>query len=332
MPHPDHRGAAIVTTMRNAGRVLDSFVAYHLAIGFSHLYLIFDDPHDPDLARIGTHPAVTAIAHDSALRQSWRGLPRYAEQAEFIDKEVMARQVLNVELAMGLAREAGYGWLLHIDADELFYAPQQSAAEHFAAVDRQSFDTVRYLNFEAVPERDDIDDFFREVDLFKVPPSLAQVPVAPATARLVQATPQLLPNFFHFYSIGKSAVRLSAMTMHPIGVHDFIRSNGDYPGTLNQQNFILHYPCCGFESLWTKYVTLGRFPDRWWKKYDIAAAIGPFHLQARDVVATGDKEAAKHFYRTRVAVEGRTKADALIAAGLLRRITGPKTILGAYTS
>ena len=328
MPHP-HKGVAIVTTLRNAGRTLESFIAYHMAIGFSHLYLVFDDPSDPDLVRARAHPAVTALAHDADLRQAWTRLPQYAEQAEFIDKEVMARQVLNVKLAMGLAREDGYGWLLHIDSDELFYAPQQSASEHFADIDRQAHDTVRYLNFEAVPERDDINDFFREVDLFKVPPPLCRVPVVPATARLIQTTPQLLPTYFHFYSIGKSAVRLSATNMRPIGVHDFIHSNGTYPGTLNQQNYILHYPCCGFESLWTKYVTLGRFPNQWWKKYDIAAAIGPFHLQARDVVATGDKEAARQFYRTRLAIADREKSEALIAAGLLQRIAGPQKILAA---
>src|SRR3954468_11997920 len=105
--------AAIVTTLKNAGAVLDSFIAYHLAVGFEHIFLFFDDAADPDLPRAAANLRVTAIAHDAALRERWRALPQYAEQARFIDSEVMARQVLNVELAMQLARERGFDWLLH---------------------------------------------------------------------------------------------------------------------------------------------------------------------------------------------------------------------------
>ena len=168
--------AAICTTLRNAGPVLDSFVAYHLAIGFERLYLFFDDPSDPDLPRASLHAAVTAIPNDARLREHWRSLPQYPEQSAFIDSEVMARQVLNTEFAMELARPDGFNWLLHIDADELFYSPLQSAAEHFEQVERQQLETVVYLNYEAIPERDEIGDFFREVDLFKVPPARAWTP------------------------------------------------------------------------------------------------------------------------------------------------------------
>src|SRR5215469_6029626 len=164
--------AAIVTTLRNAGSVLDSFIGYHLSIGFGHLYLFFDDPNDPDLPRLAGNPAITAIAHDADLRNRWRELPQYREQSAFLDREVMARQVLNTEVAMEMARGDGFAWLLHIDSDELFYSPYESAAAHFQSLENQAFETVQYMNYEAVPERDEIGDFFREVDLFKVPPHL----------------------------------------------------------------------------------------------------------------------------------------------------------------
>lgn len=318
---------AIVTTLRNAGRMLDSFIAYHLAIGFSHIFLFFDDPADPDLPRMRAHPSVTAFAHNESLRESWKALSQYETQGAFIDREVMARQVLNAELAMGKARDMSFDWLLHIDSDELFYSPHQSATEHFASLSGQNFDTMNYPNFEAVPEQDDIGDVFREIDLFKPPAHLTRF--SPAAIRLLQATPQLLPNFFHFYASGKSAVRLAAKDMRPMGVHDFIRADGHYPGTRSTRHFILHYACCGFENFWTKYVTLGRFPDQWWNAYDIVVSIGPFHLQARDVVAKGDRDAAKAFYRQRLAIEDDKKVSALVAAGILQRISEPKRILAA---
>jgi hypothetical protein len=321
--------AAIVTTLRNAGAVLDSFIAYHLAIGFEHIYLFFDDPADPDLPRLADNPSVSAIPHDHALRLRWKTIAQYPAQADFIDSEVMARQLLNVELAMTLARERDLGWLLHIDADELFYSPDQSAAAHFASLASQSCETMNYRNYEAVPEQDEIGDFFREVDLFKVPPDLCRVPVTAAGLRQLRATPQLQPRFFHFYGSGKSAVNLAAPDMQPIDVHNFARPNGEYQASQSAQHFILHYPCCGFETFWTKYATLGRFSDQWWNKYDIAALIGPVHLQARDVVASGDRDAARTFYRQRIAMQDRHEIEALMEFGFLARFPQPLQILRA---
>ena len=324
--------AAIVTTLKNAGAVLDSFVAYHLAIGFTHLFLFFDDPDDPDLPRIAVHPNVTAIAHDARLRDGWRSLPQYAEQAPHVGSEVMARQVLNVELAMQLAREAGFEWLLNIDSDELFFSPAESAADHFASLSRHPIETMVYLNYEAAPERDDVVDFFQEVDLFKVPPELNPRPITADVVRAVKATPHFNPDFFHFYGSGKSAVRLSAPGMQPDGVHAFVRRTGEWLSAGSKRHSILHYACCGFDAFWNKYVTLGRFSDKWWDTYDIAASIGRFHLDARDVVATGDRELARAFYRARIAMTGKKQVDYLLAMGVLARFSQPRGILEGVKS
>lgn len=319
--------AAIVTTLRNAGPVLDSFIAYHLAIGFAHIFLFFDDSNDPDLARVAGRAGVTAIPHDSQLREAWKTLPQYGAQGDFLEREVMARQVLNAAHAMELARARGFDWLLHIDADELFYAPGGSAADHFASLENEPVDTVNYPNYEAVPERETIGDFFREVTLFKVPPELNRVKLSPEGLRLLKSVKQLNPDFFHYYGAGKSAVRLAAPGMGPEGVHDFARAGGDFRPARNMHNFILHYAVCGFDALWTKYATLGRFADAWWNKYDIAAAIGTFHLEARDVVGRGNREAALAFYAERVAITDPVLIEALMAHGFLARFPEPCQIL-----
>lgn len=324
--------ASIVTTLKNAGNVLDSFLAYHLAIGFAHVFLFFDDAADPDLPRAAAYPGVTAIAHDAALRERWRRLPQYDEQAPFMEREVMARQVLNVALAMELARERGLDWLLNIDSDELFFSPGESASDHFAALSKQPVETVVYLNYEAMPEREDIGDFFREVNLFKVPPELNRRPITAEVVRAVKTTPQFNPDFFHFYGSGKSAVRVSAPGMQPNGVHSFVRRDGPWQTAESRQHHILHYACCGFDAFWMKYCTLGRFSDQWWEKYDIAASIGRFHLEARDVVARGDRDAARAFYRERVIMEDKQRVDALIGLGVLARFPQPRQILDAVKS
>jgi hypothetical protein len=307
--------------------MLESFVAYHLHSGFAHLFLFFDDPADPGLERFAGHPNVTAIAHDSHLRQLWGGLPEYRAGSEFADREVMARQVFNVALAMELARQKQCGWLLHIDADELFFAPRQSVAEHFAEMDAAAADTIRYQNFEAVPEKTDITDPFHEVDLFKVPPELWDETVTEECRVLLDKVPQIPAKRFHFYRNGKSAVRLSASQLRPSGVHKFADPNGQTRGARARGAFILHYACCGFGAFWQKYVTLGPFSDRWLNTYDIRETIGPLHLDARDVVASGDREAARAFYRQRVAMEDSERVRQLIQHGILTRIPEPGKLL-----
>jgi hypothetical protein len=331
MPVTANPEAAIVTTLRNAGAVLDSFLRYHFAIGFAHIFLFFDDPNDPDLVRAASMPNVTAIAHDSALRERWKDLRSYAEMAPSSDREVMGRQVLNAELALTLARERGMGWLLHIDADELFYSPGESVKSHFARMGAQGFEGINYPNYEAIPEKDEIGDFFREVDLFKVQPSLWRVPLTEAGARVLQAAPQFHPNYYNFYGVGKSAANLSVANLKPKGVHFFeVAEDEVMHGLESRTQFILHYACCGFEHFWTKYATLGRFADQWWGKYDIAAMIGPFHLEARDIVASGDREAARAFYRQGAAIKNPALVAQLLQFGFVTRVTQPRRILGAF--
>lgn len=307
--------AAIVTTLRDAGAMIDSFIAYHLRIGFSRLFLFFDDPNDPDMARLSAVSGIRVIGHDAALREKWQSLPEYSKVREFLDREVMSRQVLNAAVAMDLARGEGIDWLLHIDSDELFFLSAGNVADHFAAT---AFDTIRYINLEAVPERDVITDPFREVDLFKVSIALDSGPKSAQDQALLESTPQLTPGRrFHFYSNGKSAVRLSS-GLRPKGVHGWGDAQGEASGENSQSGLVLHYACCGFEAFWRKYARLGDFPDRWFGAEDIVAAIGPVHLQARDACAKG-REAALEFYRTRIAIEDRARAQALVRAGVLVR-------------
>ena len=319
--------AAIVTTLRDAAVTLGSFVAYHRAIGFAHFFLLFDDPADAMLDWARAQPDVTAIAHDGDLQRAWRGLALWNEAAAHVDREVMARQILNAEHAMNLARAMGFDWLLHIDSDELFYVPGGDAAAHFAVLTTTPADVAAYANFEAVPEAEDTGDFFRNVTLFKMPLSNAPSPEVQA---LITRAGQRVDTFFHFYGNGKSAVRLAAPGMLPVNVHSFAR-RGTFTGVGYRGPFILHYACCGFAAFWRKYVTLGRFADKWWGQIDIAQAVGPFHLEARDVVmdaiASGDAEPAHRFYRDRLMIGDPVLIAEMTRHNLLQRIDAPRKIL-----
>lgn len=322
---PPPGGPAIVTTLREAGGLLDDFIAWHWALGFGRLYLVFDDPADPDLARVAGRPGVQAIAADAAWRARWRGSPLFAGLGASTHDEVMARQLLNASLVMNMARRDGFDWLLHIDVDELFHPPGDDARAWFAAVRDQPVDVLAFANLEAVPETEAVARPFAEVTLFKTPvDGMRRIVVAdPALADALRRSPRFGAGFFNLYSNGKSAVRLSAQGFQPFGVHDFARPDASGRRARAMDAVILHYACCGLQAFTAKYRLLGRFADRWWNRYDIAAAIGSFHLQARDVVMDGDAAAVADFYRRRVAMTDPDEVRTWQGPGLLVRLPGP---------
>ena len=121
--------AAIVSTLKNPGPSLDSFIKYHLEIGFSKLFLFFDDPGDPSIARARKYQDVVIIKNGSRLKRLWKTTNIATTNPylyEFRKSETSLRQELNVEIAIRLALKKKFDWLLHIDycvylLDILFY-------------------------------------------------------------------------------------------------------------------------------------------------------------------------------------------------------------------
>lgn len=322
---PHSGGPAIVTTLRGAGALLDDFIDIHRRAGFGRIYLVFDDPRDPDLARVAGEAGVEAIASDEVWRARWRASPLYAEVGPSVDQEVMARQLLNASVVGDLARRAGFDWLLHIDIDELFHCSAGDARAFFGAAAKLPVDVLTFANLEAVPEHEVVARPFADVTLFKVPVDRMRRIVAadPALADILRRSPRFGAAFFNLYSNGKSAVRLTDPRLQPSGVHSFNRPGRSARRLLAPDAVILHFACCGLAAFRSKYELLGPFPDRWWNRYDIAAAIGPFHLQARDVVLAGDEAAIAAFYRQRVAMTDPAEVRSWEERGLLWRLPAP---------
>ena len=96
---------------------------HHLTLHFAQLFIYFDEPSE--LA--GLPSGVTGLAVDEALRVEWSRLGSVAEDwLGRADQEVQARQALNALHAVGLChagehKDLNIAWLLHLDADELFY-------------------------------------------------------------------------------------------------------------------------------------------------------------------------------------------------------------------
>jgi hypothetical protein len=319
--------AAILTTLKNGSAVIDSFIRYHLFIGFDHFFLFFDDPTDPAIEKALKYPQVTVFRNDDALKQKWRETRLFSESKrvrDHIELEVMARQELNAEIAIQHAMERKIDWLLHIDIDELFFPRGQSVAEHFNLLSSRNIHHITYLNYEAAPENPDIIDYFKEVTLFKrAPATLDGGWYNSRQKEIIASTHQLAPNFFLFYGNGKSAAKV-VDGLASNGVHKFRNTKTKVQREIVKNPFILHYPCCGFEHFWNKYRSRGRFQNKWFGEIDINE---PFHLESRDVVMQGDRHAAREFYERRVVIRDEGQIISLTESGLFCRIQEPSKIL-----
>lgn len=167
---------AVVSTMKDVGGRLKSWLAWHTAVGFDAFYLFFDDPDEASSSAVvdATVTATTAgamvrvIPKNGDLRKAWSAQASWAAMRGFVDSDVQCRQLLNVQSAMERARDDGITWLLHIDSDEI-WIPRPPAAgrgagaretasscegatrAHFARLDAAGCECFSYFNYEGVP-------------------------------------------------------------------------------------------------------------------------------------------------------------------------------------
>lgn len=265
-----------MSTVKDFRALAHSWCAYHLAIGFEHLFIYFDDPAELSDIGLGSRfPAerITCVAHDAELRRVWSRLPNADDFVAHSKHEVQTRQQLNARHAITLAAERGLDWLLHIDADELFYPGKGGdAAAHFGSLSRSKVATFCYMNHEAVPEAHGIVDPFREVRLFKRSLEVVQ-PTADAHVAVGFWQERQQGSFFYYYDNGKAAVRVHPEA-RPLSVHEWLpgrredmgrwfsnmRSHWAGRGSLGEivqymasEACILHYPCYNVEALWTRW-------------------------------------------------------------------------------
>ena len=361
---PDGKRAAIVSTMRFpafGAHVVQSFIDYHLAVGFVHLYLFFDDPSDLAVGHASSYSKdqVTVTTHDAYLRERWKKCGSYQQLAPFIDDEVQARQHLNCEIAMELALSDYHyvDWLLHIDSDELFHTEKTSVVEHFQHLWNDGVYQMTYLNHEGIPEvlaaphatADDKEkeesttspalgvDYFKETTLFRR--HHLDIPMSALSRSCMEYWEQRTTHgqYMLCYDNGKSVCRV-VRGARPSNVHKWSlptpasmpsRTALVDPRHLNLSEVrkcsdpcVLHYVVCGLPWLKSKYEMLGSFEDAWFGgKLPIAPS---FHLDARDALLRGDVETV---WNTQVVFREETVMRSHVKAGVLLRMYKPQEIL-----
>lgn len=120
-----------------------------------------------------------------------------------------------------MALEDDLRWLLHVDSDELFgLAAGVTLDSHFRDLEARGIGQLTYMNFEGVPEDEDIFDPFLEVTLFRR--HLSVVPISPEAQKAVDFWKARNPEgqYFLGYDNGKSATRVLPGVL-PLSVHSW---------------------------------------------------------------------------------------------------------------
>jgi len=235
----------IATTVKNPHQ-LNDWIKYHLRIGFNKLYIVFDDENE-DISYIAEDPNVIIFKNNNNWQKELAQLPN---MDNYINdkKEVMSRQILNFTNVRRYALKQNIDWLLHIDADELFYT-----TEPLNIIFNNKYDSTLFQNYEMIPDRDNYENWFRDGIYFKINPGI-----------------------YNAYGNGKSAVKVNSDSIIG-GVHSFYGGNNTYSDLAK----ILHYPSCNFDEYIKKYKILGKFGDKWWDSVKIPFK---FHTESRDLI------------------------------------------------
>lgn len=248
---PRKSGVCIVTTTKNAGPALDTFIEYHLRVGIRKIYLFFDDASDPNFDRTKRYAEVRGICVGRKLMQLWKQTRTYRGGLTDL-KQTFTRQSLNTEIAIGWAMADNLAWILHLDDDELFYS-KKSILEHF---DEQppSVGQITYVNFEGAPETFQIRNIFKDVSLFKrncfFDGHYRLNVLGPKRKQLERQLRR--PTFYLGYGSGKSAARLVPGLL-PFSGHEFV----DVKRYKNRffsfaDPCILHFNMCGYANYLNK--------------------------------------------------------------------------------
>lgn len=300
----------IVTTLCDAQNFIKTFVDYHISIGFAHIYLFIDKIDEFEDYKKLQLKNTTLIPYDNELVKLWLQTPSLRSHFAFVNKEVMARQNMNVEVAIELARQANYDWILHIDSDELFYLDEnyKTVSEYFS--DKDNYDCISFTNHEAIPEVTHIEDFFEEVTLFKKNLRCFSDKKQQEIFKIFGQK----NKYFRFYDNGKTAGNLKT-NLRCLGPHLF--SN---VGNILYENdiSILHYPCCGYNYFIKKYRTLGEFKDKWFDNDDINELL-PFHIWSRNAVLSNDDSVSIEFYKNNIMFQNTKSVTELLEQGIFFR-------------
>lgn len=233
----------------------DTWIDYHFSLGVDYIFLRVEDT--PELVQIiDRYENVFAIFDNSSSKRNnyWSQMNR---QKQLIQHHLPKIQSLKID------------WLFHIDSDELICSVL-NLKELLSNVSKD-YDVVKIQNYEAVYDRDNLENPFYQTNKFRVLNKLA-------------------------YSNGKSAARVSTIKMmeysSPIG--DVFCPHG-FEGKVENLNVkdivILHFESPTFESWYEKFSNDCDIDEISFEKIPF-----DFYKKSIEIIRSGDIKLARDFY------------------------------------
>jgi len=323
-------------------RPLHSFLHYHLA-RFDHIFLFLDDDEKTHKlvrdtitgAAAATGAAagvrkvqneevdqrVTIIKRDEAAKLH-RSCPSYSKLC--VLDEISARQILNAEACVELClKRWDHCWLVHIDADELFFVKDgDTLGAHFEMLDEQGIEQFTYVNYEAIVDNYEREDYFEQTFFKRHHYEVSLTPEARACLQFWTRR-TTYEQYFLFYDNGKAAVRcrrgLQALSQHKWANCKTKTSMADHrqldiDGFMKlSEPLILHFPIGGYNWFRAKYDHLGQFPNKWLGAVDVPSSI---HTMARDLPS----DELERLFINEVLIEDTNELRPHLDAGVVVRI------------
>lgn len=242
-----HNKICLVSTVRTSLENTLAFINYHLNIGIDLLYIFFDDPNDISIRTLVNNKNVLCFKCNS---KHWDKLTKKKNLS------IEERQRLNANMALLDSRKKDCKWIVHLDSDELIYS-KKSLKVSLSNIPKDT-DVLRLRTMEAVPEKLDSKNPFKNSTLFKNMGQLSKVYYS--HKKLLQKIIPLLKKregtlagiYFRGHAAGKSIVRTDS-NIKDIGIHEPISKDGS---KLNYQfvsdMHLLHFDSCSFKNWETK--------------------------------------------------------------------------------
>ncbi|KAJ4846951.1 Glycosyltransferase-like KOBITO 1 [Turnera subulata] len=320
-----------ITTSTSAG--LDQILPwmfYHKVLGVSTFFLFVEGKAaSPTVSKVlESIPGVKLIYRTRELEEQQAKSRIWNETwlSSFFYKpcnyELFVKQSLNMEMAIVMARDAGMDWILHLDTDELIHpagASEYSLRQLLLDVPG-NVDMVVFPNYESSVERDDVQDPFSEVSMFKK--NYDHLPKDTYFGMYKEST-RGNPNYFLTYGNGKAAAR----------IQDHLRPNGahrwhNYMKTPNEVKLeeaaVLHYTYSKFSDLTSRRDRCGCKPT----KEDVKRCFMlDFDRSAFIIASTATEEEMLSWYREHVVWGDKDLKLKLLRKGILTRIYTPMAII-----
>lgn len=125
---------AVVSTCAEPRKLVEAFIAHHLMIGASEIFIFFDDHNDGLAEAFSAVPKVTCINCDATYwerQRAKKGRPTGHRQRQTFNAEYAARHLCESD------------WIAHIDIDEFLLARSAQSISEMLRKVPDSFDAVR---------------------------------------------------------------------------------------------------------------------------------------------------------------------------------------------